>query len=81
MIPSPETLGVGFLRKLRLETLKEGITGVTAMLPVEVADYILNKKRREIIELEDRRNLSIAIKGDKAMIPGESNIVCEKQKK
>ncbi len=81
LIPSPEALGVGFLRKLRLETLKEGITCVTAMLPVEVADYILNKKRREIIELEDRRKLSIEIKGDKAMIPGESNIICEKQKK
>ncbi|MEA3280778.1 MAG: Rne/Rng family ribonuclease, partial [Thermodesulfobacteriota bacterium] len=81
LIASPEALGVGFLRKLRLETLKEGITGVTAMVPVEVADYILNKKRKEIIELEDRRKFSIAIKGDKAMIPGESNIICEKQKK
>jgi ribonuclease E len=77
LTPSTETLGLRFLRKLRLETLKDEITNVTATLPVEVADYILNKKRKEILELEMRRGLSISIEGDSTMVPGDGNIICQ----
>jgi ribonuclease E len=55
LTPSTETLGVRFLRKLRLETLKDEITTVKGIVPVEVADYLLNKKRTEILDLEIRR--------------------------
>ncbi len=78
LVPSTETLGLGFLRKLRLETLKDGIASVKGIVPLEVADYLLNKKRKEILGLEVRRNLSITIEGDSSMTPGESNIICEK---
>jgi len=76
--PATETLGVGFLRKLSLETLKGEITKVKGIVPNEVAQYLLNKKRKEITDLEIRRNLSITIEGDSTMIPGESHIICEK---
>lgn len=72
LVPSKETLGVRFLRKLRIETLKPGIKGVTCLLPVDVADYVLNNKRKEILDLEARRQLSIRIAGDGQMHPGES---------
>ncbi|MEJ2727983.1 MAG: ribonuclease E/G [Deltaproteobacteria bacterium] len=75
LIASTETLAVGFLRKLSLETLKPGISYVKGVVPVNVADYLLNKKRKEIAELEERRNLSVEIEGDLSMIPGESQIV------
>ncbi|MBU0987402.1 MAG: Rne/Rng family ribonuclease [Proteobacteria bacterium] len=78
VVPSTETLVLGFIRQLRLETLKEELTRVKGIVPVEVADYILNKKRREIIELEERRGLSISIEGDITMVPGNSKIICEK---
>ncbi|PQP34025.1 ribonuclease, partial [Desulfobacteraceae bacterium SEEP-SAG9] len=74
----PETLGLSFLRKLSLETLKDEITSVKGTVPVEVADYLLNKKRKEILDLEIRRGLSIRIQGDATMIPGEIKIICEK---
>ena len=77
IIPSKETLGLSFLRKLRLETLKENLVQVTGIVPVEVADYLLNRKRREILDLESRRGLSIIIVGDPALAPGESKIVSE----
>ena len=73
--PSPETLGVAFLRKLSFETLKENISTVKGIVPVEVADYVLNKKRKELLELEDRRHLNILIEGDKKMMPGDSQII------
>ncbi|HUV49735.1 MAG TPA: ribonuclease E/G [Anaerolineae bacterium] len=77
LTPSSETLGVSFLRKLSLGTLKEGISSVKAIVPIEVANYLLNKKRKEIFDMEARQNLSVEIKGDNTMVPGESNIVYE----
>ncbi len=73
--PSTETLSVGFLRKLSLETIKSEGQSVRAIVPSAVASYVLNKKRREIMEIESRRNLTVSIEADIHMIPGESNIV------
>ncbi len=78
LIPSTETLVLGFLRELHLKTLQHEITRVKGVVPVKVADYLLNKKRKEILDLEVRRDLSITIEGDSVMIPGESKIICEK---
>ena len=47
---------------------------MTASVPVAVADYLLNKKRREILDLEARRDVSIIICGNAQMVPGESQI-------
>jgi ribonuclease E len=76
LVPSPETLGIGFLRKLSLETLKEKVQRVKGIVPVDVAEYLLNKKRREIVDLEVRRDLFVEIEGDRSMVPGESKIIC-----
>ncbi|MGD2269294.1 MAG: ribonuclease E/G [Desulfobacterales bacterium] len=73
--PSTETLVLGFLRKLRFETLKKDISTVKGTVPVEVADYILNRKRKEILDLEERRGIAITIEADPSMVPGESNII------
>jgi len=75
LVPSTETLGIGFLRKLSLEALKGKTSRVRAIVPVDVADYLLNKKRREIVDLEVRRDLSVEIEGDHSMVPGDSEIV------
>jgi ribonuclease E len=76
-VPSPETLGLGFLRKLSLESLKAGVTGLKCLVPLQVADYLLNQKRRELSDLERRHNVSIRIEGDGAMFPGDGDIVAE----
>ena len=76
LVPSVETLGIGFLRKLSLETLKEKAQRVKGIVPVDVADYLLNKKRRDIVDLEVRRELNVEIEGDRSMVPGDSKIVC-----
>ena len=78
MIPSTEMLALDFLRRLRLETIKADISIVKGIVPIDVADYLLNKKRKEILDLELRRGLSITIEGDTKIIPGMSEINCEK---
>jgi ribonuclease E len=67
LVPSPETLGIAFLRKLSLETLKQDSSNVKGIVPFEVAVYLLNKKRKEIVEIEHRRDLTIEIAGDRSM--------------
>jgi len=77
MVPSTEMLALDFLRQLRLKTLKLEISNVKGIVPHNVADYLLNKKRKEILDLEIRRGLSIYIEGDSAIIPGMSQITWE----
>jgi ribonuclease E len=74
--PSTETLVLSFLRKLRLETLKGDVTSVKGLVPPEVAKYLLNRKKKEILDLEMRRNLNIIIEGDGTMAPGDCAILC-----
>ena len=79
LVPSTEALGIAFLRKLSLETLKGEIESASATVPADVATYLLNKKRSDILDLEVRRDITITIESDPAMVPGESQIVCEKR--
>jgi len=78
MIPSTETLGIGFLRKLGMESLKSEVARVKGIVPPAVADYLLNKKRRDIVELENRRNITIEIESDAGLLPTESRIECSR---
>ncbi len=79
MTPSVETLALAFLRKLRSAAIKGENGRVKGSVPIDVADYLLNKKRKELLEIEQRHNLLILIEGDRALPPGEDRIVCEKE--
>ncbi len=74
---STESLGLTFLRKLRLETIKGNIKHVTGLVPLDVADYLLNKKRKELLDIEERREIEITVDVDITMLPGESKIICK----
>jgi ribonuclease E len=73
-IPSVETQGLAFLRLLNLKTIKSEIQEAIGTVPVEVAAYLLNKKREELTDIETKRKISITIEGDPAMVSGESKI-------
>ncbi|MBW2260089.1 MAG: ribonuclease E/G, partial [Deltaproteobacteria bacterium] len=77
LVPSAERLALEFLRRLRSETPNENITEVKGIVPIKVASYLLNRKRKEILDMEVERNLKITIEGDPVMQPGESRIVRE----
>jgi ribonuclease E len=76
-VASAEKLALDFMRRLRSEILKNDTRQVRGRVPLNVADYLLNKKRKEILDVEMRRNLTITIEGDPALQPGESRIVRE----
>ncbi len=74
LIPSPEAQGIAFLRKLSMEVLKNDMGRVKGIVPPPVADYLLNRKRRDIVEMEKRRRICIEIEGDETLLPAESRI-------
>ena len=74
-VPSVESIGIGFLRRLSLESLKGNVAGLKGYVTPEVAQYILNRKRKELVDLETRRDLVITIEGDPELRPGESRII------
>ena len=78
LIQSLEAFGIGFIRKLRLETLQADVSIVRGVVPGDVATYLLNNKRNELLDLEVRRGVQIIIEGDSDMIPGDSRIEIEK---
>lgn len=79
LFPSTETLAVRFLRQLKMMTRKSGLQRVHGSVPKAVADYVLNKKRKEIIELELQRGFALTIEGNENMAPHECRIECDPQ--
>jgi ribonuclease E len=75
--PSTETLALRFLRRLQMATSKTGIQRIHGIVPQPVADYVLNKKRKEIFDIEVRRGLSIQIEGSSEIAPDECRIECD----
>jgi ribonuclease E len=74
-VASAEKLALEFMRKLRSEILKNDVNYIRGVVPVNVAGYLLNKKRKEILDVEKKQNVCITIEGDPSMQPGESQIV------
>ncbi|MFZ2315944.1 MAG: Rne/Rng family ribonuclease [Gammaproteobacteria bacterium] len=54
-----ESLGLSVMRIIEEEALKENTAQVRAILPPEIAAYLLNEKRQAIIDIEKRQNVSI----------------------
>jgi ribonuclease E len=53
---------------------KGNIARVNVTLPGEVANYIQNRKRNELADLEKRYDVSITINSDESMPPGGGKI-------
>ena len=78
-VPSTESLGLSFLRKLNLNTLKADIRQVTAQLPAAVASYLLNRKRKELNDLEHKRAVAITIISREDLVPGQMDVIYDKK--
>jgi ribonuclease E len=53
---------------------KKGVTQVKGTLPVEVAAYLHNKKRKELAQLESRYRAEIVLQGDPSLSPGNGKL-------
>ncbi len=59
-----ESGAVLILRAIEEEGIKNRFTSLTVSVPTDTAVYLLNQKRKNIAELEDRYNMSVTITAD-----------------
>src|SRR5262245_8762132 len=64
LIKSTISLALAVLRRIRAEAAKETLASVKALLPMDVALYLLNQKRQEIAHLEEEYNLTLYLAGN-----------------
>jgi len=69
-----ESLGLSILRLIEEEALKENTAQVRAILPIEIATYILNEKRQSIIDVEKRQGISVIIVSNQHMVTPQYHV-------
>lgn len=79
VIISVESAAVSFLRQIWMGVWKRDVQEVKGTLPVEVASYLQNRKRRELAELENRYSVTIILDADPALPPGGGRLDFVKQ--
>ncbi|NQZ88118.1 MAG: ribonuclease E [Colwellia sp.] len=60
-VRSVESLALSILRLMEEEAIKENTQHVQAQVPVPVATYLLNEKRRSVFHIETHHNVNILI--------------------
>ncbi len=74
VVRSVETLALYYLRRIQTGVSRKKTNRVEARLPLEVGQYLLNKKRSELMELENKHQASIDIIPRPEMKPNENQI-------
>ncbi|MBP6078900.1 MAG: ribonuclease E [Xanthomonadales bacterium] len=62
-----ESLSLSILRIVEEEAMKENTGQVLVQVPADIANFLLNEKRRAIIEIETRQEASIIIVADEKL--------------
>jgi len=60
-VRSVESLSLSILRILEEESLKENTGRIVAQLPIDVATFLSNEKRSQIVEIESKQKVSIVL--------------------
>lgn len=74
VVRSVETLALYYLRRIQTGISRKNIARVECRLPIDVAQYLLNKKRAELAELEVKHSAKIDIIPRVEMKPSENQI-------
>jgi ribonuclease E len=74
LVKSVETQALYYLRRIQTGVSRKNIKLVKCVFPIDVAQYLLNKKRTELAELETAHEATIDITGRTEMNPGDNII-------
>ena len=80
-IKSTEAQAVAFMRKLQTGIAKGQIGLAEGEVPMEVATYLLNSRREELLLMERQHKLAIVIRGSKDLSPGQFELTFAKREK
>jgi ribonuclease E len=71
---SVETQSLFYLRRIQTGISNKNVVGVTCRFPVKVSQYLLNNKREELLEMENKYNAAIMIEPVPEMAPADNHI-------
>lgn len=80
-IKSAEAQAVAFMRKVMSGLSKGQVGRVEGEIPLDVATYLLNSRREELLEVERQHRISLLIKGNPDFLPGQMELVISKREK
>jgi len=71
---SVETQSLSYLRRIQTGVAHKNVVGVNCRLPIKVSQYLLNNKREELLEMENKYSAVIRIEPAPEMTP-EDNLI------
>ena len=71
---SVETQSLFYLRRIQTGISHKNVVGATCRLPIKVSQYLLNNKREELLEMENKYNAEIMIEPVPEMAPADNHI-------
>lgn len=80
-VKSVESMALSFLRKVHAAAAKGTAAEVRGNLPLEVAYFLLNRKKRELATIEDDYEISVTIKGKPSFLMNQLDLEVERREK
>ena len=74
LVQSVESAAVSFLRKIKILVHQKGLKKIKSIMPKDVASYIFNHKKAELLSLEMKYGIPIIIEPDPSTPPGGGDI-------
>ena len=80
-VKSVEAMAVSFLRKVHAAAAKGTVAEVRGGLPLEVAYFLLNRKKRELAQIETDYDLDVTVKGKPSFLLNQIELELIKREK
>ena len=80
-VRSVETQALFYFRRIHTGASRRQVTQINCRFPLDVAEYLLNNKRHEIIELEEKYQTRVIVSADPRLKPAEHEITFVKAEK
>jgi ribonuclease E len=75
-VKTSESVSIEVIRAIMLASQEDGVTRITVTVSDEVANYLNNRKRRELAGLEDQASLVVQVFGREGVAPDHMVIQC-----
>lgn len=80
-VKSVEAMAVSFLRKVHAAAAKGTVAEIRGGLPLEVAYYLLNRKKRELTQIENDYEIEVTVKGKTSFLLNQLELETLKREK
>jgi ribonuclease E len=80
-VKSVENMAISFLRKVYASAAKGTVSEVYGGLPLEVAYYLLNRKKRELVRIEADYEIAVTIKGKPSFLMNQLELELVRREK